>query len=130
MHGRLPFAEFRKLHQKIDIALDPFPFNGGTTTCETLWLGVPVITLTGQTFVSRVGYMLLKTLGLEDLAAPDKDSYVEIAVALASDLERLAALRKELRDRFNASPLRDEAEFTRDIESAFQQMWRTWCASA
>jgi predicted O-linked N-acetylglucosamine transferase (SPINDLY family) len=130
LHGRLTFAEFRTLHGEIDIALDSFPFNGGTTTCETLWQGVPVVTLIGKTFVSRVGYMLLKAMALDDLAAADKHQYVDIAVTLARDVERLKSLRSGMRNRFNASPLRDEVTFTRDMEAAFREMWRTYCAAA
>ena len=129
LHGRLPYPEFRRLHHQIDIALDAFPYNGTTTTCETLWLGVPVVALTGQVFVSRMGYMLLRALGLNELAAPDKPAYVATAVALARDSQRLNSLRSGLHARFIASPLRDEAGLTRDIEAAYRDMWRQWCAA-
>ncbi|MGE0372450.1 MAG: tetratricopeptide repeat protein [Gammaproteobacteria bacterium] len=129
-HARLTFADFQQVQREIDIALDPFPYTGTTTTCETLWRGIPVITLTGQTSVARSGYALLKAVGLEDLAAADTEDYVRIAVELARDPDRLARLRQELPARFDASPLRDEAAFTRDLEAACRDMWRSWCEHA
>ncbi|MBK8161710.1 MAG: tetratricopeptide repeat protein [Gammaproteobacteria bacterium] len=129
-HDKLPEPDFHRLLSGIDIALDPFPYTGTTTTCETLWTGIPVVTLIGQTSVARSGYALLKTVGLEELAAADTEDYVRLAVELAHDPERLARLRRELPARFDASPLRDEAAFTRDLEAAYRDMWRRWCASA
>ncbi len=111
-------------YNKIDIALDPFPYNGTTTTCDALWMGVPVIALAGKTHVSRVGVSQLTNIGLPELIAADKDEYVEVAVALASDLPRLAQLRSELRQRMHISPLMDAPRFTRNLEAAFMQMWR------
>lgn len=127
LHHKLLGHEFRTLMHRIDIALDPFPHNGNTTTCETLWMGVPVVTLTGRGFVSRFGYHLLKTVGLLELAARNEDEYVGIALGLARDLPRLSALRASMRDRIKASPLRDEAGMARDLEAAMRSMWRTWC---
>jgi predicted O-linked N-acetylglucosamine transferase (SPINDLY family) len=129
MHGKLPFQEYWALLRQIDIALDPFPYAGTTTTCETLWSGVPVVTLTGQTSVARSGYALLKTVGLDELAAADAAEYVRIAVALAHDTARLARLREELPARFDASALRDEAGLARDLELAYRTMWQRWCAT-
>ncbi|MBK8161713.1 MAG: tetratricopeptide repeat protein [Gammaproteobacteria bacterium] len=129
-HPRLTFADFQQVQRGIDIALDPFPYTGTTTTCETLWRGIPVVTLIGQTSVARSGYAQLKTVGLEGLAARDEADYVRIAVELAHDPGRLARLRRELPARFDASPLRDEAAFTRDLEAACRDMWQRWCEHA
>ena len=115
-------------YNNIDIALDPFPYNGTTTTCDALWMGVPVIALAGKTHVSRVGVSQLTNIGLLELTAEDADSYVDIAVALANDLPRLAQLRGGLRERMKASPLMDAPRFTRNLERAFQEMWRTHLA--
>ena len=111
-------------YNNIDIALDPFPYNGTTTTCDALWMGVPVIALAGKTHVSRVGVSQLSNIGLPELIAADKDAYVEIAVALANDVPRLAELRSGLRQRMHISPLMDAPRFTRNLEAAFMQMWR------
>ncbi len=127
LHGKLPAAEYYALLNTIDIALDPFPYTGTTTTCESLWMGVPVVTLIGETSVARSGYALLKGIGLEALAAGDEKEYVAIAAALAQDLERLDALRGGMRQRIASSPLRDEAGLTRDLEAAYRAMWRAWC---
>lgn len=127
IHGMLPSAQFWDLHHHIDILLDSFPYNGGTTTCDALWLGVPVVALTGQSFVSRMGYALLKNIGLLELAAESRQEYLGIAVALASDLDRLKALRSEMRARLSVSPLRDEIGFTRNLETAYRDIWRKWC---
>ncbi|MCC6206967.1 MAG: tetratricopeptide repeat protein, partial [Gammaproteobacteria bacterium] len=129
LHHKLPLREFRALHATIDIALDPWPFNGNTTTCEVLHLGLPVISLTGDRFSARFGYHLLKTIGLAELAGRDVADYISIAAALAADLDRLEALRSGMRARLDASPLRDETGFTRQLEAAYRNMWREWCAS-
>ncbi len=114
-------------YQKIDIALDTFPYHGTTTTCEALWAGVPVVSLAGTRHVSRVGVSLLSNVGLPDLVAHSVDEYMQIAVKLANDLPRLANLRSTLRQRMEASPLMDAPRFARNIEAAYRQMWRTWC---
>jgi predicted O-linked N-acetylglucosamine transferase (SPINDLY family) len=126
-HGRLPAPRYRQLLAEIDIALDPYPYNGTTTTCETLWAGIPVVTQRGETSAARSGFALLKAVGLEELAAEDEGDYARIAVALAGDAGRLQALRRELPARFAASPLRDEAALARDLEDAYRDMWRRWC---
>ncbi|MDH5526313.1 MAG: tetratricopeptide repeat protein [Nitrospirota bacterium] len=114
----------------MDIALDTFPYNGTTTTCEALWMGVPVITLEGTSHMGRVGVSLLKNMDLEDLIAPSTDAYVELAAALAADPERLATLHRELRDRMASSRLCDGDAFAQDFEHALREMWRTWCRTA
>ena len=115
-------------YNSIDIALDPFPYNGTTTTCDALWMGVPVIALAGRTHVARVGVSQLTNIGLSELIAADVDSYVDIAVALANDLPRLTQLRGSLRERMKTSPLMDAPRFTRNLERAFHEMWLTHLA--
>ncbi|MBI2772333.1 MAG: tetratricopeptide repeat protein [Burkholderiales bacterium] len=123
-HGKLDPERFWALHHDIDIALDPFPYNGGATACDALWLGLPMVALEGEAFVSRMGATLLRHLGLAELVAPDAQGYTALAVALARDIPRLAALRAGMRDRVAASALRDEAGFTKELEVAFQAMWQ------
>jgi len=127
LHGRLPRAEYLAIHQRVDVALDPFPCNGGTTTCDSLWMGLPVISLIGDTFLSRAGYSLLSVAGLAEFAAASPAEYVAIGQRLARDLDGLAALRASLRARVAASPLVDARQFARDMEAAYRQMWRQWC---
>ena len=126
--GRLPSEEFLALHLKADIALDPFPFSGTTTTCHSLWMGLPVVTLAGKSHVSRVGASMLTNIGLADLIATSNDDYVNIASGLATDLQRLKALRRGLRDRMLNSPLTDARRFTRHLESRLRQIWASWCS--
>jgi predicted O-linked N-acetylglucosamine transferase (SPINDLY family) len=128
-HEFLVGEKFRELFQEVDVALDSFPCNGGTTTCETLWFGVPVVSRSGNTFVSRAGSSLLRNLGLPEMVAGSADEYVGIACALASDPERLNSLRLSMRERMRASPIMDEEGFTRNLETAYREMWRAWCAS-
>ncbi len=110
----------------LDIALDPFPFNGSTTTYEALWMGVPVVTLLGRRFVGRVGAAMLAPVGLDDLIAADEDAYVEAAVALARDPDRRARLRTGLRPQLLASPLLDAPGYARTLETAYRHMWADW----
>jgi predicted O-linked N-acetylglucosamine transferase (SPINDLY family) len=111
-------------YNQIDIGLDPFPYNGTTTTCDALWMGVPVITLAGRSHVGRVGVSQLTNIGLPELIGHNEDDYVDIAVALANDLPRLAALRSGLRERLRASPLMDAPRLTRNLEAAYRGMWK------
>ena len=114
-------------YHRVDIGLDPFPYNGATTTCDALWMGVPVITLAGHTHVARVGVSQLSNLGLTQLIAYTPEDYIGIARHLASHLDTVAALRAELRPRMAASPLTQAERFTRNIEQAYRAMWHDWC---
>jgi predicted O-linked N-acetylglucosamine transferase (SPINDLY family) len=111
------------LYNRIDIGLDTFPYNGTTTICEALWMGVPVITLAGEIHPSRVGVSLLSNVGLPELIAESPQEYVDKAIRLACDLERLCSLRSDLRSRMADSRLMDEGEFTRSLECTYRQMW-------
>ena len=128
LRGRSPHAQMLAEYGDIDIALDPFPFSGGLTSCEALWMGVPVVTLPGDRPASRQTLGFLHGLGLDDLAAGSKADYVRIAAALAADSGRRAELRETLRSRMAASPLADASLFTPTLEAAFRRMWRRWCA--
>ena len=126
--GNTPsYREHLALYGRVDIALDSFPYNGTTTSCEALWMGVPVVTLAGATHRSRVGASLLSSIGLSELAAGDARQFVEIAAALAHDTGRLQGLRGSLRRTMAASPLTDGAGFTRGLESALRDIWGRWC---
>jgi predicted O-linked N-acetylglucosamine transferase (SPINDLY family) len=125
---RVSHEAFLKAHQEVDIALDSYPYHGTTTTCFSLWMGVPVVSLVGPTHVSRVGLTLLSSVDLDALAASDCDGYVEAAAALAQDAQRLAALRSGLRERMLASALTDGVACARSLESAYRRMWRDWCS--
>jgi protein O-GlcNAc transferase len=125
--GYLPRWEYLRLYQRIDLGLDPFPFNGMTTTCDALWMGVPVLTLPGEMPASRAGLSLLSSVGLGELAASSEEDYVRMAVELAGNLPRLADLRATLRARMQASPLMDAPRFARNVESAYRSMWQAWC---
>lgn len=114
-------------YARLDIALDPFPYNGTTTSCESLWMGVPVLALAGKTHAGRVGVSLLSQLGLDEWIAGDEQDYVAKAVRFAADLPMLSALRASLRDRMRASSLMDAAGLARDIEATYRDMWRNWC---
>jgi predicted O-linked N-acetylglucosamine transferase (SPINDLY family) len=127
--GLVPTREYLAQYSTIDIALDPFPYNGGTTTCDALWMGVPVVTLAGNTAVARAGKTLLLNVGLAELVAGSRDEYVDIAAKLAADAKRLRALRTTMRDRMSHSPLMDSAQFAAGVENAYRTIWRRWCES-
>lgn len=115
-------------YAKVDLALDTFPYNGTTTTCESLFMGVPVLTLRGSNHRGRVGVSLLHAMGLEEeFVAENVEDYISRAVAWGRDPRRLAEIRGELRGRMESSPLRDEMGFARDLESAYRKLWRDWC---
>lgn len=127
LRGRSGHAEMLAEYADVDIALDPFPFNGGMTTLEALWMGVPVVTVAGDRIVSRQTVALLANLGLADLAFADVDAYVRGAAALAGDPQRLERLRCELRPKLAASPVMDPERFTRDLEDLYRRMWQARC---
>jgi predicted O-linked N-acetylglucosamine transferase (SPINDLY family) len=124
-----PSPKHLESYNQVDIGLDTFPFNGATTTCEALWMGVPVITLTGTAYHSRAGISLLANVGLLELIAKTHDEYIGIAINLASDIEKLQLLRKSLRDRMSHSPLTDAKRFTANLEMCYRKMWENWCNS-
>lgn len=127
LHGRLNRAEFRDVLRGCDIALDSFPCGGGATTCETLWMGVPVVTRTAATPVSRAGASLLKSIGLGELIAEDSPGYINIAATLARSPSVVAQLREGLRTRMRQSPLMQEDAFTRELERVYRTVWRGYC---
>ena len=116
-------------YSRIDIALDPFPYNGGSTTLDALWMGVPVVTLAGRLPVQRIGACLLTAAGLPDLVAHSPEQYVTTAVFLAGTVPKIPDARKNLRKALESSPLMDAKGFVRDLEEAYRDMWRTWCRS-
>jgi len=125
--GMVPHRELLGRYGDVDVALDPFPYSGGLTTLESLWMGVPVITLGGERFASRHSLSHLTAAGLPELIAGDRGGYVARAVSLASDLSRLEKMRSSLRGRLAGSPLCDAPRFTRNLEHAYRSMWLRWC---
>ena len=119
--------EYLQRFGEIDIALDTWPFNGITTTCDGLWMGVPCVSMEGQTTVSRAGKSLLHAAGLPELASDDAEGFVQVASALARDEQRLRELRRTMRERLLASPLMDHRGFARNLDAEFRRMWRAWC---
>jgi len=117
-----------QFYRQADIALDPFPFTGSTTTFEALWMGVPVVSLADAVMVGRWSGSMLRALGLDELVAASEDAYVAAACALAADRDRLAELRRSLRRRVAGSPLCNEALRARQIERLYRAVWRHWCA--
>ncbi|MGA3067028.1 MAG: tetratricopeptide repeat protein [Tepidisphaeraceae bacterium] len=127
---RRPRAEYLKTYDRIDIGLDTLPYNGHTTSLDALWMGVPLVTLPGETPVGRAGRTFLSNLGLPELIASTPEEFVRIAADLAGDLNRLDSLRRGLRARMQGSPLMDGEKFARDMEAAYRRMWRAWCEQA
>jgi len=128
LEGGSPRAEYFNAYNRIDIALSPFPYPGGTTTAEALWMGVPVIGMKGGRFVTHICESLLHAAGMGDWIAADEDAYLAKAIAFARDRDALAALRATLRERTLASPLCDAARFARNLEDAFHGMWARYVA--
>jgi protein O-GlcNAc transferase len=129
-HSRLDRVRYWELILHTHVALDAYPYNGGASTCEILWMGVPVVSRAGRHGFSRSGASILNAVGLPELVAESDAGYTEIAAALATDRERLARLRGSLRDRMRVSPLLDAQGFMRDLESAYRHAWRRYCAGA
>lgn len=128
LEGGAPHEELLTAYNRIDIALDPFPYTGGITTMEALWMGVPVLTLRGDSFLANIGESILRSSGLPEWVAHSQEEYVEIAVARADDPAALTELRRELRDRFLASPAGNTPRFARHLEQALRGMWKAWVA--
>jgi predicted O-linked N-acetylglucosamine transferase (SPINDLY family) len=124
--GLSPRAEYLAAYRRVDIALDPFPYTGGTTSAEGLWMGVPVVTKRGDRLLSHQGECIARNAGLPDWIAADEDDYVARAAAFAADLPRLAALRGGLRTQVLASPLFDARRFARHFEDALWKIWNRW----
>ncbi|MDD5030644.1 MAG: peptide-binding protein, partial [Rhodoferax sp.] len=118
--------EYHLIHHQIDLALDPFPYNGTTTTMQTLWMGVPVITLAGSNAKSRCGVALMSRVDLPQFICQSEDEYVQCVVRAAADLPALNDIRQSLRGRMQAAET-SPATITRHLEAAYRQMWRTWC---
>jgi len=117
------------IYHSIDLALDTYPYNGATTTCEALWMGVPVVTLSGRTHASRVGRSLLSAVGLPDLVTDTPDAYREKCVSLAANTDRLQHMRTSLRQQMASSPLTDAKRFTLNMENCYRSLWERWCSS-
>ena len=114
----------------VDIALDTWPYGGSTTTCEALWMGVPVVTLTGDGYVGRMSASLLTQVGLPQFSAASAEEYVACAVQWAGDVDALQQLRGQLRNTMAASALCDGPGYARRLEHCYREMWRRWCADA
>ena len=130
MLGRLPYREYLEQYRQVDVALDSYPYNGGMTTADSLWMGVPVVSLLGRSPMSRFSACYLGSIGMASWVAATPAEYVDIAVRVAADLPELAQIRSGLRDTMRASPLLDAQGFTRDLEALFRNAWRKWCARA
>jgi predicted O-linked N-acetylglucosamine transferase (SPINDLY family) len=130
MVGRVALTEYFRCFDSVDIALDTTPYSGGTTTCDALWAGVPVVTAPGPRPFSRSAASILSTAGLADWIASTPEDYVRIAAGFAREEAKVAELRRSLRQTMRESPLMDEARFVRDLEAAYRAMWRAWCESA
>jgi predicted O-linked N-acetylglucosamine transferase (SPINDLY family) len=129
LEGHEPRAQLLAAYNRVDIALDPFPFNGATTTVEALWMGVPVVTMLGHRWADRACASILTTVGVPELIADDPESYVHKVVALAQDRSHLGDLRGRLRPMLEGSPLCDGARFARAVEAFYRDMWASWCST-
>lgn len=127
---RMPLLDYLALHHQVDLALDPFPYNGGTTTNHSLWMGVPVITLAGENMVSRCGVTLLSRVGLTDFIVGSEEEYLQRALQFAQDLPELNRIRQSLRGRMGEGSSNGAEAVTRHLEGAYRDIWRKWCASA
>jgi predicted O-linked N-acetylglucosamine transferase (SPINDLY family) len=127
LRGPSDHRSFIGEYNGIDMVLDPFPYSGGLTTCEALWMGVPTVALAGESFAARHSVSHLSNAGLADWVAYDIPSYVELAAAKACDIPALAALRKGLRAQVKASPLCDAPRFGHNLGAALRRAWRDWC---
>mgnify|MGYP001262483097 CR=1 FL=1 len=131
LHSHMPSLQHHlHLYSQVDIGLDPFPYNGTTTTCEALWMGVPVVTLLGDRHAGRVGASLMNRVGLHQLIAADQRSYLDAAAGLAEDTDTLASLRRSLREGMRKSELCNATGFARTVEGAYSSMWKTYLANS
>ncbi|HEX4055252.1 MAG TPA: tetratricopeptide repeat protein [Tepidisphaeraceae bacterium] len=125
--GRHRRGEYLRVYDRLDICLDPLPYNGITTTCDALWMGVPVVSRIGPTAAGRAGLSILSNLQMPEFVAADDPHFIAIAAGLAEDFGKRSELRKSLRSRIRASPVMDGKRFARNVEAAFRKMWRRWC---
>ena len=128
--GFTPHPEHLKIYHEVDLGLDPFPQNGGVSTAEALWMGVPVVALDGAAMSGRISASILSVLGMQQWIAGSEEDYVRIAVQAAGDLQGLARAREHLRPRLAASPFGNVQLYTRTVELAYRTMWRRWCDRA
>jgi predicted O-linked N-acetylglucosamine transferase (SPINDLY family) len=126
VYATRPIREFLELFSQVDVALDPFPYGGGTSSMHTIWMGVPIVTLEGKSEMSRAASGIVRAVGLDDWVAPDLDGYRQIALRAAADPASLVPIRAKLRDRMRASPLTDAASLTKDVERAYREMWHAY----
>jgi protein O-GlcNAc transferase len=129
IHPRQAYVIYRRMHRQVDIALDPFPCNGATTTMDALWMGVPVVSLEGESCAGRAGVSILTVAGMQQFIAGDTSHYIDIATRLTTDLPQLAAMRAELPTKLAASPLADGPRFARGMEALYREAWTKWCKS-
>jgi predicted O-linked N-acetylglucosamine transferase (SPINDLY family) len=127
--GRRPVAKYLELYDRVDVALDTFPYNGCTTSCDALWMGVPLVTLAGKTMVSRVGASILHQVELDDLVSEMPEQYVETARSIALDVGRRKHMRSTLRSTMRSSSLVDATVVPLDLGSALREVWVRWCSS-
>jgi protein O-GlcNAc transferase len=128
--GRAERRYYLRQYDRIDIALDPLPYNGITTTCDALWMGVPIVTLTGETAAGRAGASIVRAAGLPELIADSDQGFVDLAAQLAGDVARLRGYHAGLRDKVRASALMDRRRFAAEMETAFRSVWGDWCAGS
>ena len=124
---RVPVMQYLRMFNDIDIALDTMPYNGATTTLDTLWMGIPVVGLVGTRSISRGTYSILKTLGLDELIAETPQEYIDLNVRLATDADWRSSFHTSLRERLRRSPLTDVSRFAENLEAAYRTMWHEWC---
>jgi predicted O-linked N-acetylglucosamine transferase (SPINDLY family) len=124
---KMTLADYLATHHQIDLALDTYPYGGGTTTSHSLWMGVPVVTLAGATSASRQGAAMLAGVGLEEFVTTSEDEYVSRTAQLAQDLPGLSSVRQGLRLRLESVPATDAVGLTRSLEQAYATIWQKYC---
>jgi len=122
-YGAVSREDYLAAYAEVDVILDTFPYPGGTTTCEALWMGVPTLTLAGDCLLARQGASLLTAAGLQDWVADSRETYISKAIAQAGNLQKLSILRAGLRQLVHASPVFDGKSFARNLEEALWGMW-------